>query len=77
MQGNVREWCQDGYDKNYYEKSPGADPAGPLGAAAPVIRGGSWYHAPRIARSAYRDWLPLVARYDFLGFRLARVQSGP
>ena len=29
MHGNVREWCADGYQKDYYAQSPLRDPAGP------------------------------------------------
>ena len=29
MSGSVAEWCSDWYDKNYYERSPQIDPAGP------------------------------------------------
>ena len=55
MHGNVWEWCWDGYEQEYYAKSPGADPAGPSQASVRVIRGGSWALHPRDARSAYRD----------------------
>ena len=29
MTGNAWEWCQDRYDRKYYEKSPAPQPAGP------------------------------------------------
>jgi formylglycine-generating enzyme required for sulfatase activity len=76
MHGNVWEWCRDGWDADYYKNSPVADPLGPSQAAFRVIRGGGWNFNPRHARSANRDWITPGLRYDFLGFRLARVQSG-
>ncbi len=77
MHGNVWEWCQDGYDKNYYGQSPGADPAGPLGASARVLRGGAWVSNPLNARSAMRSGTtPGFRNYD-LGFRVVRIQSVP
>ena len=35
MEGNVREWVEDLYARNYYNNSPAADPTGP----APGLRG--------------------------------------
>jgi formylglycine-generating enzyme required for sulfatase activity len=76
MHGNVCEWCWDGYKAEYYKESRVDDPQGPSGASDRVLRGGSWSFGPQYARSAHRFWFSPHFRYNNLGFRLARGQSG-
>jgi formylglycine-generating enzyme required for sulfatase activity len=77
MHGNVWEWCWDRFDANDNRPSPGADPLSTSQAALRVLRGGCWLDAPRHARSANRSGLSLRKAGYNLGFRVARVQSGP
>ncbi|PIE91438.1 MAG: hypothetical protein CR997_00875 [Acidobacteria bacterium] len=74
MHGNVWEWCEDRYGKDYYKESPERDPRGPGPASGEdrVNRGGScWIDAGR-CRSASRDGFAPDYRYWNLGFRLVR-----
>ena len=54
MYGNVAEWCNDAYDKDYYKHSPPSNPRGGDDAQRRVIRGGAWNSSPDACRSAYR-----------------------
>ena len=75
MHGNVGEWCQDRYSKEYYANSPLADPRGFAAGFARVLRGGSWSGSAFVCRSAsrYRN-SPDDPRY-FIGFRVAKTVS--
>ena len=76
MHGNVWEWCWDEYDPEYYKRSSERDPLGPDQTKHRVYRGGCWRDDPRIVRSAFRSRNSPMTRSRFLGFRVARVQSG-
>ncbi len=69
MHGNVSEWCQDWYDKDYYKNSPRKDPQGPLTGEGRVWRGGSWNDQGWGCRSASRRWSSPDLGYG-VGFRV-------
>jgi len=73
MSGNVREWCWDLYDANYYEGSPSVDPVGAQSGSSRVSRGGSWGASPRLARLAYRRRYSPAYAVSLLGLRLSRT----
>ncbi len=77
MHGNVWEWCadhwHDGYDGAPDDGRAWIDEGADAGAYR-VIRGGSWYGHARGVRSAFRVRRGPGNRYNYLGFRCARVQ---
>jgi formylglycine-generating enzyme required for sulfatase activity len=73
MHGNVWEWVEDVWHSSY-EGAPSDGRAWTTGDdSRRVLRGGSWDSGPGDLRSAFRNWLNAVSRYDFIGFRVART----
>ncbi len=70
LHGNVWEWCQDWYDKNYYQQSLGNDPQGPSSGTYRVLRGGSWVDLNVNCRSAFRGIHVPDARIFDVGVRV-------
>jgi uncharacterized protein (TIGR02996 family) len=78
LHGNVWEWCNDWYDKDYYEKSPCEDPPGSRKGNTHVLRGGSWYivgRGIRCAERCYTSEAP-VTHAGTIGFRVAMTLRG-
>ncbi len=72
MHGNVSEWVQDLYDKNYYSTSPQEDPVGPVTGKKRVVRGGSWIHQAYSCRSAFRGYFSADYTDSDFGFRIVK-----
>ena len=77
MSGNVWEWCQDWWDREYYEKCHQQgivpNPQGPESGLSRVVRGGSWYGRASFCRVAYRFLSPPDFRNFNIGLRLSRT----
>jgi len=74
MAGNVWEWCQDLYSKDYYKKSPAKNPAGPDSGYSRVLRGGSWLSLnPKHLRCSSRLELKPFVQDRYYGFRCAKT----
>ncbi len=77
MCGNVWEWCNDFYQVDYYQQSPGENPRGPKTGETKVVRGGAWKFSADSSRSGYRynedpGYSDVCFGYDIYGFRCVR-----
>ena len=76
MHGNASEWVADWYDKDYYRRTPAADPIGPPSGSTRVLRGGDAWNPASNTRCANRQgggYLP-ASRMTSLGFRVVRQE---
>jgi formylglycine-generating enzyme required for sulfatase activity len=74
MHGNVWEWCEDNWHKNYTDNPPSNGLVWQGGDSSfRVLRGGSWGNGPGNLRSAYRNRFHPGFRSGNFGFRVART----
>ena len=71
MAGNAAEWVADWYGRDYYEKTPEQNPAGPGTGDKRVIRGGSWVDLPAALRVTARFSAEADYEDRTIGFRCA------
>jgi formylglycine-generating enzyme required for sulfatase activity len=74
LSGNVREWCSDWYDPNYYTPTSPPDPQGPSSSPTGerVLRGGSFALPELPARVYYRDKRTPGTKSTDIGFRCVK-----
>lgn len=73
MHGNVYEWCEDNYYKNYKDAPTDGSARLSPKEVFRVYRGGCYFYKAKNCRSANRfKEFPSTRKNDFLGFRLVR-----
>lgn len=77
MAGNVMQWVEDWYDRNYYETSPLEDPKGPGSGTGRINKGGNWYSSPADCRCAFRGFSGPSMSFWNLGFRVVLEEKEP
>jgi formylglycine-generating enzyme required for sulfatase activity len=71
MSGNVWEWVQDRYDRDYYRQSPHKNPKGDPFGLNRILKGGSARTGIGFLRASYRDYVAPDSSGVCFGLRLA------
>lgn len=74
MSGNVWEWCHDTFENIIKDNL--INPLGSKSGQFRVIRGGSFNLEKELMKTSYRFFHYPEIRHDYIGFRLARTNSG-
>jgi formylglycine-generating enzyme required for sulfatase activity len=73
VHGNVWEWVEDRRHSTYEGAPSDGSPWLEGNNSAQVLRGGSWYGAPRNLRAAIRSGVEPTIRVNYFGFRVGRT----
>jgi formylglycine-generating enzyme required for sulfatase activity len=73
VHGNVCEWVEDCWHDSYGGALVDGSAWTGGGCGVRVLRSGSWMNYPRGVGSTNRDWLLIVHRLTYVGFRVART----
>lgn len=71
MQGNVLQWCWDGYEPEIYRGKKAVDPVR-SGGNDRSARGSAWWNRAESLRVTKRNAFEAGNAFDFVGFRVAR-----
>ena len=77
MAGNVKEWVDDWFDREYYsDPANHINPKGQIGGEYKILKGGSWRDLKGFIYSSFRNNNYPKSRLDDYGFRCARSTEG-
>ncbi len=72
MAGNAAEWCQDWFERTYYERGATDNPQGPETGLYKIVRGGAWSDGPNRITVQFRNWVRPSQRTPNLGMRCVK-----